>query len=367
MIWFTPLASASLSAPLLLVAFATALLVALAASAWFTRTLEILCDRLGLSIGLLSLLSALGANIPNYAASLVAFAEGQAGVGISIIIGSNIWNLGIILGISTFAPSTGHGLPLRKEGRDIRLVALYTIGIALLTLLVLTLFEAGPPGGDGHLTFAETLAIAITNLLIIGLFGVLVSHALRRFPHASEEISDEEAANDAEKALALSEAPAAPVPSNTIALGETPRSVVTAIFALLIALGGVIVMVQAGQAFALDVHLSPVLLGLVVLAAATSLPNTVVAVSMARSNRVAACVEEVLTSNNINVVLGSTLPLLLWHVVFLDRWLVLLDAPLMVVLTLIVLACLPRGRISRAVGLLLVALYVSWVVAHVLL
>src|SRR5579862_454295 len=148
-----PLASIFTSAPLVLVAFAGALLVALAASAWFTRTLERLCDQLGLSIGLLSLLSALGANIPNYVASLVAFAEGQAEVGISIIIGSNIWNLGIILGISTFAPATGHGLPLRKEGRDIRLVALYTIAIALLTLLVLRLFEAGPSGGGHHLPF----------------------------------------------------------------------------------------------------------------------------------------------------------------------------------------------------------------------
>src|SRR5690242_17640780 len=199
MIRYLVLASVLLSAPLLLVAFAAALLVALAASAWFTRTLEGLCDRLGLSIGLLSLLGALGANIPNYASSLVAFAEGQAGVGISIIIGSNIWNLGIILGISTFAPPTGHGLPLRKEGRDIRLVALYTLAIALLTLLALSLFEAGPPGVGSQLTFAETLAITITNLLTLGLFGVLVSHALRRFPHASEEVSNEDTASDEEK------------------------------------------------------------------------------------------------------------------------------------------------------------------------
>jgi Zn-dependent protease with chaperone function len=54
MLRLTPLASIWTSAPLLLVAFAAALLVALAASAWFTRTLESLCDRLGLSIGLLN-------------------------------------------------------------------------------------------------------------------------------------------------------------------------------------------------------------------------------------------------------------------------------------------------------------------------
>jgi cation:H+ antiporter len=358
-----PLASILTSAPLVLGAFAMALLVALAASAWFTRTLESICDLLGLSIGLLSLLSALGANIPNYAASLVAFAEGQPEVGISIIIGSNIWNLGIILGISTFAPPGGHGLPLRKEGRDIRLVTFYTIGIALLTLLALGLFEAAPPGGGNRLTFAEALVIIIPNLLTLGLFGALVSHALRRFPHASEEVGNEDGGTIGEKALVMKELPAA---QNIAIFGETPRSVVTAIFALMLSLGGVIIMVQAGQAFAQDVHLSPVLLGLVVLAAATSLPNTVVAVTMARSNRVAACVEEVLTSNNINIVLGSALPLLLWHTVIQNHLLVVLDTPLMVVMTLIVLACLPRGQMSRAVGLFLVILYVSWVIAHVL-
>jgi cation:H+ antiporter len=286
-------------------------------------------------------------------------------VGISIIIGSNIWNLVVILGISTFTPPTGHGLPLRKEGRDIRLVALYTIALSLLTLLSLTLFEATSPAGGSSSTFADTLVITLSNLLTLGLFGALVSHTLRRFPHASEEVSSDNTIITAGKRLASMKA--ASVVRNTPGFGEAPRSIVTALFALLIALGGVMVMVQAGQAFALEVHLSPVLLGLVVLAVATSLPNTVVAVSMARSNRIAACVEEVLTSNNINVVLGSALPLLLWHTVLQDRLLVELDAPLMVALTCIVLACLPGGRISRSVGLLLIALYVSWVVVHVFL
>lgn len=354
------LASVLTSVPLLLLAFAAALLVAMAASAWFTRILETLCDRLGFSIGLLSFLSAMGANIPNYAASLFAFAEGQARVGIAIILGSNIYNLAIILGLSTFAPPTGHGLPLRKAGRDVRLVTLYTLAIALLTLLVLALLEDAPPDGGSHLTVAVASTLTLTNLLTLGVFGALVSHALRRVPHASEELSGEA---DPPASVETAE----DIAPNTTVLGDTPRSIVTALFALLIALGGVIIMVQAGQAIALDVHFSPVLLGLVVLAVATSLPNTVVAFTMARSNRFAACVEEVLTSTNINAVLGSTLPLLFWQTVLHDPVLVVLDAPLLVILTLIVLACLPSGRISRSVGLLLIALYASWVVAHVLL
>ena len=50
------------------------------------------------------------------------------------------------------------------------------------------------------------------------------------------------------------------------------------LFALVIALGGVIVMVQSGEQLTADMHMPAVLAGLLVLAVATSLPNTVVAV-----------------------------------------------------------------------------------------
>ena len=60
------------SLSLLLLVFVVSLLLAVGASAWFTRRLETISDLFDLSPGLLSLLGALGANIPNYVASLVA-------------------------------------------------------------------------------------------------------------------------------------------------------------------------------------------------------------------------------------------------------------------------------------------------------
>src|SRR5256885_17072495 len=60
------------SLSLLLLVFVVSLLMAVGASAWFTRRLETISDLFDLSPGLLSLLGALGANIPNYVASLVA-------------------------------------------------------------------------------------------------------------------------------------------------------------------------------------------------------------------------------------------------------------------------------------------------------
>ncbi|HEY3993069.1 MAG TPA: hypothetical protein VGM01_09350 [Ktedonobacteraceae bacterium] len=71
------------------------------AAAWFTRRLEAICDRLELSAGVLSILEARGANIPNDVASIDAIARGSSEVGLGIIVGSNIYNIAIILGLAT--------------------------------------------------------------------------------------------------------------------------------------------------------------------------------------------------------------------------------------------------------------------------
>src|SRR5712691_59947 len=97
---------------MVLLLFIASLLIAMAASEWFSRRLEKVCDALDLPPSLLSLLGALGANIPNYAASIVALAGGKLDIGLGIIIGSNIYNVAIILSIATFATPKRHGIAL---------------------------------------------------------------------------------------------------------------------------------------------------------------------------------------------------------------------------------------------------------------
>ena len=139
--------------------------------------------------------------------------------------------------------------------------------------------------------------------------------------------------------------------------------------ALGITLVGVIVMVQSGQAAAADIHLSPVILSLVVLAVATSLPNTVVAYQLARTARASASVEEILSSNAINIALGSALPLLFfWKMSdFSDTLLTHLDLPLLCILGIIIAVLVQKQHISRLTGLSLFGIYVLWVVVHILL
>lgn len=133
---------------------------------------------------------------------------------------------------------------------------------------------------------------------------------------------------------------------------------------LLIALLGVVAMMQSGEALSTDSHLPQALTGLVILAVATSLPNTVVAVSLARTGEAAASVEEVFSSNSVIIVLGIALPQLFWQGVLSDRSLLFLDLPLAVVLTLGMLSGMFRQRMSHTFGVVLLCVYAAWVIVH---
>jgi len=133
---------------------------------------------------------------------------------------------------------------------------------------------------------------------------------------------------------------------------------------LVLILMGVVVMVQSGQAMSVDLHLPQALTGLLVLAVATSLPNTVVAVSLTRTGEAAACVEEIFSSNSINTALGVALPLLFWQGILHDRSFLFLDMPLTILLTLGMIVGAFRRRMSRAFGLVLLCIYAAWVIVH---
>ena len=332
------------SLPVALGIFLVSLMIVIATSARFTHKVEELCEAFNLSSGVLSLLSALGANIPNYVSSAIAILSGHIDVGIGIIVGSNIDNIAIILGLCTLLTPERAGITLGAlEKQDIRGIALYTLAIALLSFLGIACLPGGPLVTTFHLAGPSPIFLPLISLVALGIFGALLVHTLRR-SHGSAGTS---------------------LHQHDYSQGKAPLSIVRLtgeiIFTLLIALGGVLVMVQAGQTLTADLHMPSVLAGLLVLAIATSLPNTVVAINLVRSDEAAASVEEVYSSNSINTALGVVLPLLFWRGMLGDRFLLLLDAPLTLALISVVLVYVVRGRISRGFGVFLFGTYIAWV------
>jgi cation:H+ antiporter len=330
--------------------FLVSLIIVIGASTQFTRRLERLCEIFQLSIGMLSLLSALGANIPNYVSSALAIAAGQGDVGIGIIVGSNIYNIAIILGLCTFFVPERAGITLdRQEKRDVGVIARYAFVIMLLASAVIFCLPSEPLLLTLHIASADRILFPGAFIVTILVFGALLTHILRRSHggvgttlHHHEDV-------------------------NARTIWSILRLIGEVIFTLVIALGGVLVMVQSGQTVTADLQMPSVLAGLLVLAVATSLPNTVVALSLVRTGETSACVEEVCSSGSINTVLGIVVPLICWQTALLDRYLLLLDLPLLLVLAAVTVFCVLSARLPRSLGVLLLGTYVAWVVIRFLL
>jgi cation:H+ antiporter len=334
------------SLPVTLVIFLVSLIIVVATSARFTRKLEELCEALNLSIGILSLLSALGANIPNYVSSAIAIGSGHVDVGIGIIVGSNIYNLTIILGLCALLTPERSAITLEaREKRDVGTIAWYALAIITLAFVVMCWLPGGPLITTRHVAGISHLLLLLVSLVALGVFSVLLVHIIRR-THGGEGTALHRHEHTWKAPLSI------------LRLGGE------ILLTLAIALGGVLVMVQSGQTLTADLHMPPVLAGLLVLAVATSLPNTVVAVSLVRTGEAAACVEEVYSSSSINAALGIVLPLLFWQGMLGDQFLLLIDAPLTLALILYALAFVLRGRLSRGMGVLLLVIYVGWVLVR---
>jgi len=131
--------------------------------------------------------------------------------------------------------------------------------------------------------------------------------------------------------------------------------------ALAAVVGGAYGMVAAAQSLADRWDVSDVVLGALVLAALTSIPNLIAAVRLARHGRGAACVSESLNSNNANILVGLCVPAVILGLgsasgieIFAACW--------MVGLTVVAVA-LGFGRgLTRREGVVIIALYVVFAV-----
>src|SRR5260370_18503105 len=167
--------------PVAFLLFFISLVVVMVTAAWFTRRLEALCEMIGLSIGILSLLSAIGANIPNYTASAFAIIGGHTDVGVGIIVGSSIFNIAIILGLCTLTSREAPGITLdAQEAQDAREIAWYALAIIATILVVIALLPATAAIAPTRQASAARFLLPLASVLVLGLFSMLIVHILRR-------------------------------------------------------------------------------------------------------------------------------------------------------------------------------------------
>src|SRR5437660_11393161 len=126
----------ALAAPL----FLASLAVTLAAARLFARRLDIVGTRFGLSETVIGLLTALAADGPELAAAVIALAKGERAVSAGVVVGSNIFNIAAMIGLSALLAGSVRlsRTALAFEGTVGVLVTLLATGVLLNVLTALT-------------------------------------------------------------------------------------------------------------------------------------------------------------------------------------------------------------------------------------
>ena len=267
-----------------LLLFVAGVVVSLSASWLLVSRLERLGDRAGLSEAWLGLVAALAADAPEITSAVTALARGQASIGAGVVIGSNVFNLAALLGLSAVVAGR-----VAFHRRVVLLAGLPGVWVAVVCLLTVTAVVSPVAG--------LTLALAVLAPYV-ALSGMRRERMERlRLPAGwarwlTAAVHEEEA----ELAEAIRPRPG------------TWRDGLTAAVALIAVVGASITMEQAATALGRRYAVADIIVGALVLAVVTSLPNAVTAVYLARRGRGAAVLSTALNSNAINVIAGLLVP-----------------------------------------------------------
>jgi cation:H+ antiporter len=271
-----------------------ALIVTLGASEFLVRGVGVLARNLGLLGGIVGLIIALGADSPEISSSVSAVASGSAATAGGVVFGSNIFNIAILLGGAALAAG---------EVRVHRTAVVLDAGAGLVVTIAIGLAVLGDiPVPVGWL---------LMLLVFLPYLGILATPSTRlqrlRLPEPVTRFLAQASRETAAESVEIEEELEALVPTRP---ERAWRPVLLLIPALVLIVLGSFVMVQGAVTLGQRWHISSLLVGVIALAAATSLPNAYAAVRLAADGHGAAVVSATFNSNTLNLVAGIAVPLL---------------------------------------------------------
>jgi cation:H+ antiporter len=266
------------------VAFPVGAVCSLGASFVLVTRLERLAGRVRLSEAMLGLVVALAADSPEITSAVTASAHGQTGIGAGVVLGSNVFNLAALLGLGAIVARR-----IRLHRKVVILDGAAATWVGLVTVIVVS---AGLPAG---------LGVALVLLVVVPYVVISASSAatLRRLGLPAGAVTWlHRAVQEEELEFAAAIRP--------VAAGRW--DVALASGSLVVVVAASTIMERSSETLGKHFHLSTLVVGGLVLAAVTSLPNAVGAVFLASRGRGAAVLSEAMNSNMLNVLVGLFLP-----------------------------------------------------------
>ena len=252
---------------------------------------------------------AMGTSAPEAAVSISAALKGSADITIGNIVGSNILNILIILGLASVI------VPIKVANSTIRVDAPYMIAISAMLLLL---------GWDGTVTMTD-------GLVLVALFIGYLGYMLYMAKHGSD------------------------VGENIKEMKLWKALVYTAVGLVIIILGAD-VAVNAATALARIMGLSERFIGLTIVALGTSLPELVTSVTAARKGNADIAIGNIVGSNIFNSLFVVGLSALIVPVPFALNFRV--DTIVAIAAGVLLLGCVfSREKLERWHGVVMLLAY----------
>lgn len=295
---------------------------------WFVDGAAGIATKLGipqLVIGLT--IVAMGTSAPEAAVSISAAFKGSADITIGNIVGSNIMNILIILGLSAVIT------PLKVAKSTIRYEIPFMIAItALLTVL----------GMSGTITFMNGIVLWAVFIIYFIYLVVLTRKQQNSIEEGVSSVSTGNEPSDKQvKALSI------------------PKALVLVVIGIVLIVAGSNIAVDAATELARTFGLSERIIGLTIVALGTSLPELVTSVLAARKGNADIAIGNIVGSNIFNIlfVVGTSALIIPipFAQAFVTDFAVAAGAAI-----LLLICCLRKQRLSRLSGALMLICYAAY-------
>lgn len=260
---------------------------------------------------------AFGTSAPELAVSLTASLKGANEIAIGNVIGSNIFNLLMVAGLSAVIKPLAVNKTILK--RD------WPLSVATAVLMVAMMFA------DGKLSRADGLILLAFFVIVM---AMQIYEGIKNRPSASESTAE--------------------VPM------RTPMILVNIVLGIACIIIGGQLSVDGASGIARMFGLSETLIGLTIVAIGTSLPELVTSLAAAKKGETDIAVGNVIGSNifNILLILGASSAVTPISV----QQTALIDGAILIALSIIFYIPARKGKISRPVGITMAACYAIYTI-----
>jgi cation:H+ antiporter len=303
---------------LLIVIFVVAVIIAIKSAEIFIDNLVDVGSALGISEIVLGVTaSAIGSSLLEFGSAMTAIFTGTPEVGLGVVLGANIWNIAGILGIAAIFAGT-----MKINSREITRDGI----MALLTAVIFMI----------SIYFTGKVDIIISAVMITA-YGIYLWILIKDQKNDSLEDKDKER-----------------TPINS-------KNVIWVVLGIMGLILGCRLLVYSSLELASLFNVSGMIIGLVILALVTTVPELIVTVTSAVKGLHQLAFGTILGSNVFNILIGVGVPAVFTNI-HVEEMAITFDGPALIFITILLLILMKRGmKLTRYEGIALLSTYVIYI------